>query len=195
MAAASIVARVKGYLVALGVMTDGQLLIGDTGDKPAPKTISGAFTLAKTGVATLASGAVSAAAMIADSILNGSKVANVAAANVIGGIPVVHIVNVPAGTDGDVDVVLTHKSRVINAHLVKTTGNGGGAGTIQVKNGANAITDAMSININDGVIARAASIDDAYQDIAAGGTLRVTRDRTASTNEACIVYVQVVRVA
>lgn len=195
MAAASIVARVKGYLVALGVMTDGQLLIGDTGDKPAPKTISGAFTLAKTGVATLASGAVSAAAMIADSILNGSKVANVAAANVIGGIPVVHIVDVPAGTDGDVDVVLTHKTRVTDVMLVKTTGAGGGAGDIQVKNGSSAITDAMSINIADNVIARATTIDDSTADIAAGGTLRVTRNRTASTNEACTVYVRGVRVA
>lgn len=61
MPAASIVARVKGYLVALGVMTDGQLLIGDTGDKPAPKTISGDATLAKTGVLTIAAASVTAA--------------------------------------------------------------------------------------------------------------------------------------
>ena len=125
----------------------------------------------------------------------GANVATVADANVIGGIPVIFRINVAAGTTGNVDVVSTHKVRVINAWLVKTTANGGGAGTIQIKNGTDAITDAMSINVNDGVITRAASIDDAYHEIAAGGTLRVTRTRTASTDETCIVYVEALRVA
>lgn len=184
MAAAQLVARIKGYLKNIGVATDGQLLIGDTGDMPAWKTITGAITLAKTGVATLTAAS-----------LNGTQVAVVADSNVIGGIPVEHIVPVPAGVDGDVDVVLTHKTRVTDVHLVKTTGAGGGAGDITVKNSADAITDAMSINIADKVIARATTIDDAYHEIAAGGTLRVSRNRTASTNEACIVYVRGVRVA
>lgn len=127
--------------------------------------------------------------------LNGRVVANTAAANVVGGIPVEHIVVVPAGTTGDVDVTLTHKTRVTDVHLVKTTAAGGGAGTIQVKNAGNAITDAMSIDVNDKAVVRAAEIDDANHEIAAGGTLRVTRTRTASTSEACIVYVRGLRVA
>lgn len=61
--ATSLVARVKGYLKNLAPMTDGQLMIGDTADIPAPKTISGAFTLAKTGVATLSDASVTAAKM------------------------------------------------------------------------------------------------------------------------------------
>lgn len=78
MAAASIVARVKGYLVALGVLTDGQLLIGDTDDKPAPKTVSGDATLAKTGVLTISADAlaatVSGRAKMADDFFNEATV-------------------------------------------------------------------------------------------------------------------------
>ncbi len=131
----------------------------------------------------------------ADATLNGAKAATVADANVIGGLPVVFRIDVAAGVTGNVDVVSTYKVRVIDAWLVKRAAAGGGEGTIQVKNGANAITDAMSININDQAIARAASIDDAQHEIAAGGTLRITRTRTASTDETCTVYVLAVRVA
>lgn len=127
--------------------------------------------------------------------LDGDNVALNANSNVIGSIDLVHRIPVPAGATGDVDTVLTYKSRVIDAWLVKTNANGGGAGTIQVLNGSNAITNAMSIDINDTTIARATQINDANHEIAAGGTLKITRTRTASTDETCIVYVRVVRVA
>lgn len=127
--------------------------------------------------------------------LTGRVAANVADANVVGGIPVLHRIDVPAGTTGDVDVVLTHKTRVTDVWLVKKNAAGGGAGTIQAKNGSDAITDAMSIDINDKVIARATEIDDAFAEIAAAGTLKITRTRTASTDEQCTVYVLGVRVA
>lgn len=130
----------------------------------------------------------------ADATLNGAKVAAVADANVIGGVPVLHRIDVADAATGDVDVTLTYKTRVVEAWAVKTGANGGAANTIQVKNGANAITDAMSININDTLIVRAASIDDAQHEIAAGGTLRVTRTK-AGGNAACTVYVLGVRVA
>lgn len=127
-------------------------------------------------------------------LLTGTNVAVNADSNVIGSIPVLHRIPIPAGTTGDVDTVLTHKTRITNVWLVKTAAAGGGAGTIQVKNGSSAVTDAMSINVNDQIIVRAASIDDAQHEIAAGGTLKITRTRTASTSEACIVYVLGVRV-
>ncbi len=155
---------------------------------------SGAVTL------TVAAGD-STITVAADSIvvgtasLTGAHAAVVADASVIGGIPVLHKIAVAAGTTGDVDTVLTHKTHVTDVWLVKTAAAGGGAGTITVKNGATAITDAMSIDINDKAIARAATIDDAQQEIAAAGTLRITRTRTASSSEACIVYVLGVRVA
>lgn len=126
--------------------------------------------------------------------LTGTQVATVADANVIGGVPVLHRIDIPDAATGDVDVVLTHKTRVVEAWAVKTGGAGGAANTVQVKNGATAITDAMSINIADTLIVRAASIDDAQHEIAAAGTLRVTRTK-AGGNAACIVYVLGLRVA
>lgn len=144
--------------------------------------------------AAIAANAVTQA-KIAANALDGTVAANVADVNVIGGLPVLHRIAVPAGVTGDVDVTLTHKTRVTEVWLVKKTAAGGGAGTIQVKNGANAITDAMSINVNDQTVVRAATIDDAQWEIAAAGTLRVTRTRTASTDESCEVYVLGLRVA
>lgn len=112
------------------------------------------------------------------------------------GVPVVIPLTVPAGATGDVDFTgVPYKIRVIDVWLVKTTNAGGGAGTIQLKNGANAISSAMSIDIADKTIARTTEIDDAQSDVAAAGTLRVTRTRTASTDESCIVYVKAIRVA
>lgn len=143
----------------------------------------------------LSGGGTSAAVTLAAADLTGAHAANNAAANVIGSIPVIHRITVPAGTTGDVDVTLTHKTLVTDCWLYKTTAAGGGAGTIQVKNGASAISSAMSIDINDAVIARTTSIDDAANSIAAAGTLRITRTRTASTDESCVVFVQGLRVA
>ena len=132
---------------------------------------------------------------IEDSGLTGQKAAVLADAAVIGGIPVLHRIDVAAGATGNVDVTLTYKTRVTDVHLVKRSAAGGGAGTIQVFNGANAITNAMSIDVADQIIVRPTTLDDAYWEIAAAGTLRVTRTRTASTDETCTVFVRGVRVA
>jgi hypothetical protein len=121
--------------------------------------------------------------------------ANVADANVIGALPVLHRIDVAAGATGDVDVVLTHKTRVIDVHLVKKNGAGGGAGSITVKNGSSAITNAMSIDVADQTVVRAGTIDDAQWEIAASGTLKITRTRSASSDETCTVYVHGIRVA
>ncbi len=132
---------------------------------------------------------------VSDAALTGQQMAVNAAANVIGSVPVIHRIVVPAGTTGNVDVTLTHKTLVIDCWLYKTTAAGGGAGTIQVFNGASAISSAMSIDINDKTIARTTEIDDAANAINAAGTLRVTRTRTASSDESCVVFVKGLRVA
>ena len=125
-----------------------------------------------------------------------ATVAKVIADNApIAGYKLVIPIAVPAGATGDINVTMTHRIRVIDVHLVKRSAAGGGAGTIQVKNGANAITDAISIDVGDRVIVAAATIDDATRDISAGGTLRVTRTRTASTDETADVFVECMRVA
>ena len=115
----------------------------------------------------------------------------VANANTQGGIPVMHRIDI-GDASGDTDVVLDHKTRVTDVHIVKTVA-GGASDTVTVKNGATAITDALDLNVADKVIVRAGTIDDAQHEIAAGGTLRVTAVK--STNPACIVYVHGLRVA
>ena len=134
-------------------------------------------------------------AMIVPASLD-ATVAKVLADNaVIGGLACKMTVDVPDGATGDVNVVSTHKIRVLDAHLIKKAGAGGMMDTIQVKNGANAITDAMSINVGDTTVVRAGTIDDAQYDIAAGGTLRITRTKVSIMNTACQVVIDYVRVA
>ena len=115
--------------------------------------------------------------------------------NRVGAPEVIFRIDVPAGATGDVDKTLVSKHRIIDAWLVKRSAAGGGAGTIQLKNSTNAITDAMSINVADETVVRAATLSDANWEIAAGGTLRATRTRTASTDETCTVYARGIPVA
>ena len=128
-----------------------------------------------------------------DAIIAGGEAAVVADDNVIGGIPVIHRIDITAGALGDTDVTLTHKTRVIDAWLI-LRGAGVATTTLQVKNAANAITDAMAASGSDKALVRAAEIDDAYHEIAAGGTLRVT-SATGATQPEATVYVLGIRVA
>jgi len=133
------------------------------------------------------------AAKIADAILTGAKAAVLANDAVIGGVPVVHTVNVPDGATGDVDVVLTHKTEILEVIVQKRAAAGGASDTITVKNGSDAITDAIDINVADKTIKRATTIDDAFSTIAAAGTLKVTRTKASAANVACLVTVIGVR--
>lgn len=134
-------------------------------------------------------------AMIQVNSLDGAVVANVADSNTTGGIPVIYRIPIPDGATGNVDVVMDHKIRVIDAHVVKTTAAGGVGDTITVNNGAIAITDAMSINVADKVVVKAGTIDDAQHEIAAAGTLRVVRTKASALDVSCIVYVSALRIA
>lgn len=122
-------------------------------------------------------------------LLQAPEVAN---ANIIGGIPVIHRILIPDGA-GDTNVVLTHKTRVIDMWAQKTAADGGASDTVQLKNGSDAITDALDMNVVDKTLVRAGTIDDSKAEIAAAGTLKVTA--ATGTNNACIVYVLGVRVA
>lgn len=126
-------------------------------------------------------------------VLDGADAKDVANANVVGGVPVLHRVNLAAGANGDTDVVLTHKTRVVDAWLV-LTGAGVASAVYTVKNGATAITDGMAASGADKALVRCATIDDAAHEIAAAGTLRVTGSGGA-TQPAAVVYVLGVRVA
>ncbi len=158
----------------------------------------GAGTLANDSVTTakIPNGAVTEV-KIAAATLTGLIAKVVTDANVIGGLPVLHRINIAGGAAGNTDVVLTHKTRVIDAWVVHTGGAGEANDTIQVKNGANAISNAMDWSGADAALVRAASIDDAQHEIAAGGTLRVTTtdDDAGGDVGAGIVYVLGIRVA
>ena len=142
--------------------------------------------------AKFATGAIGEDILVANQ-LTGRAVGNNANGNVIGDIPVLHRVVIAAGALGDTNVVLTHKTRVIDAWLV-LTGAGVATTTLTVKNTGDAITDAMAASGSDQALVRAAVINDAFHEIAAGGTLRVT-SLTGATQPDAIVYVLGVRVA
>ena len=122
-----------------------------------------------------------------------AQVATVEESNVVGGIPIVFMIPIVAGALADTDIVSTHKVRVLDAYLI-LRGAGVATTTLQVKNGMDAITNAMAASGSDQALVRAASIDDAHYEIAAGGTLRVT-SATGATQPAALVVVTAVRVA
>jgi predicted RecA/RadA family phage recombinase len=154
----------------------------------------GAGTLASLSVtaAKIANATITEAKLVENS-LTGTVVGNTANANVVGGIEVVHRVDIAAGALGNTDVTLTHKTRVIDAWLV-LRGAGVASCTLQVKNGTTAITDAMAASGADKALVRCASLDDASWEIAAGGTLRVTSAAGATQPDAT-VFVRGIRVA
>ncbi|MFA5991825.1 MAG: hypothetical protein WC794_06300, partial [Candidatus Doudnabacteria bacterium] len=117
----------------------------------------------------------------------------VADVNVIGGLVVLHRIDV-ADLSGDNDVTLTHKTRVIDVWGLNT-GIAAHAtdDTWQVKNGSNAISDAVAKTAAVNAIKRIGSIDPTYAEIAAGGTLRITAVK--DTNAAVTVYVLGIRVS
>jgi predicted RecA/RadA family phage recombinase len=132
-------------------------------------------------------------AKLAAASLTGLVAAVVADANVIGGLLVIHRIDV-ADASGDTDVVLTHKTRIIDAWGLNT-GIAANAtlDTWQVKNGANAISDAVQKTATVNAVRRIATIDPARAEIAAGGTLRITAAK--NTNAAATIYVLGIRVA
>jgi hypothetical protein len=91
---------------------------------------------------------------------------------------------VPDAATGDIDIVVSRKIEVIDVVCQKQNG-AGAANTMQVKNGANAISDAIAC-ATDNAITRAGSIDDAQSTINAGGTLRLTATRAAGTRNALV---------
>lgn len=117
----------------------------------------------------------------------------VAAGNTAGGLLVVFHVLADQAGGADKDVVLDSKVRVLDVIVVNKAA-GGASDTITVKNGTNAITNAIDTNKADTTITRAGTIDDAQHEIAAGGTLRVTK-ANGTNDPNCDVYVLAMRVA
>lgn len=124
--------------------------------------------------------------------LTGRVAAVIANANVIGGVPIIFRLDI-ADASADTDVIMTHKIRVLDAWALNTGIAAHAANdTWQVKNGANAITDAVAKGATVNAIKRASTIDPARHEIASAGTLRVSAVK--DTNAAITLYVLAVRV-
>lgn len=96
---------------------------------------------------------------------------------------------IPAGATATLTYPFPNGREIVDVWLKKTNAAGGGAGTIRVQtSGANAITDAMSINVADQTIVRAAIGNDVMHRIA-DGRIGFLRTRGASTDESCIAYI------
>lgn len=109
----------------------------------------------------------------------------VASGNVIGGIPVVHHMLVVAGANGNTDITLTHKTRIVDVIVHPRTTVASAVCT--VKNVANTITNAIAGD-TAGKATHATDIAVAYDTIAAGTVLRATFSGGA-TQPDCDVYV------
>lgn len=189
----------------LVVKTATQIIVGN-GTTAASVAVSGDATLANTGALTIANDAVTTVkildsnvteAKIAPNTLTGLVAANVADGNVIGGIPILFRINAPGGASATVDTTMTHKIRVLDAWVLNT-GTGTASDTVQVINGAgtNYITNAIDISGADKTIARAGTIDDAYHEIAAAATLRISEtDGGGTDSPPTTTYILAVRVA
>lgn len=118
----------------------------------------------------------------------------VAASQTRPGIPVKYVIQVAtSASNGNTDVVVTNKFRILDVYVIQQAA----AVTSEVctlYNGTNAVSSTMSLAAADKSVARATTIDDAYWDVAAGGTLRVTTSAGASQPQ-CVVVVEGVLIA
>ena len=79
-----------------------------------------------------------------------------------------------ADAAGDTDIRIPDKFEVHDVRGFKTGGAGGAGDTVQIKNTADAITDAISLDVADQVSLAAGTYNDAFATIVAGGLLRAT---------------------
>jgi hypothetical protein len=132
-------------------------------------------------------------AATAASALDGTVAKNGANDDVIGALTVLFRIAIAAGALATKNVLMTHKIRVVDAWLV-LTGAGVANTTFAVGNAGTAITDEMLGSGTDKALVRAATIDDAQHEVAAGANLSV-KSSTGATQPNAIVYVLAERVA
>lgn len=120
--------------------------------------------------------------------LNGGYTANLLAGDTVPGVEVVYRQDIVAGALADIDIVMPRKFRVTDAWLI-LRGAGVATTTLQVKNTATAITDAMAASGAAKALVRAATIDSAQWEIPAAGILRIS-SATGATQPDATVYVR-----
>lgn len=130
-----------------------------------------------------------AAADLAEDTVTGNKAAEVADANTSPGLVVGHRTTVASGADGNTDITIDDKIRVISA-FAQLKGAGTAGATLQLLNGSNAITEAVDVSaFGDKAVVQITTYDDAYVDIADGGTLRWAKASTGGDFPGAECYV------
>ncbi len=122
--------------------------------------------------------------------LNGGQMADIAGTNGTYGVEMT-VVGVLAGS-GTVEIFDTNapfKFRVLDAWAVETKGSN--SGNWKLDNGTNDITADVAFGGTDKDVTRVASIDDAYHEIAASGSLRAVVSEGTDT---AIVYVKILKI-
>ena len=181
-----------GSVVALA---DGKILVGDAAGDAQAVTPTGDVTIDNTGVTAVGAGKITNA-MVAPAALDGTVAKVIAAENVIGGLPVLHVVDVGDVATGDTTVVLTHKTRITDVWAVKQAAAGDSASNLlTVKNVSTAITNAMDMNVADKTVVRCGTIDDAQWDVAAGANLVLSHVKAGSNSPAYTCFLLGYRIA
>ncbi|TRZ79566.1 hypothetical protein D4R86_05730 [bacterium] len=170
-------------------LPDGKIFIGATGDTGISAALSGDVTMTNAGVTTVGAGKISEAMHVAAS-LSGTIAKVVASANTGGGIPVLFRRTIP-NTAGDYDATMDYKILVTDFWIVSTGAAAHATDdTVQLKNGATAISDALAKTATQYSVIRSATLNSPT--INAAGTLRLTVAK--DTNCACEAYVLGIRV-
>jgi hypothetical protein len=97
---------------------------------------------------------------------------------------------IPNAATADYDIVLADKFEVIDVIVRKDAAGAGN--TMQIKNLATAITDAI-VAATDKAVTRAGTIDTAANVVLAGGTLRCTATRSAGSSAAQVTVLGFIR--
>lgn len=186
----------KKVVEAMIALANHKIFIGDATGAAAAMPVTGDVTIGDDGVTAIGAGKVTEAMLVvgaAGTGLSGLIVKFLANIGVIGAIPVVHKITI-ADASADTDVVFTHKTEILDAWF-DNTGIAAHAtlDTIQLKNGATAITDAAAKTATVEARRRFLTIAAAQRTILAAGTLRVTAVK--NTNAAVVVYILGARVA
>ena len=168
-----------------GTLATNHIFVGSAGSVATDVAMSGDISIVAAGTTTIGAGKVTNAMHVAASE-DGTVCKVVANDAVIGGIPVVHMVIIAAGANAVKNITLTHATRILDAHIILKSA-GVSSETITVGYAGNAITNAMAASGADTTLVRAAIIDDANYEIAAGGVLRITPAGGASQPDALVV--------
>lgn len=189
-------AAISGSKIALAgsALASAKVFVGSSAGVAAAVTLSGDVTNDNTGATAIGAGKVTLA-MISPATMDGTIAKVVAAENVIGGIPVVYRVDIGDVATGDTDVVLTHKTLIYDAVVIKQGAAGDNASnTLTIKNGATAISDAIDMNVADKTVKRPTTMDDAQWEIAAAGTLRLSHVKAGSNSPAYTAILYGIRI-